>query len=124
MLKLRDIFWCYMLEIFELGGIFSRSYLRDFADEFALGVWGVRVVRDSAGRPFLEGFSQKVVPHISISHTAQFWAILSSEHSCGLDIELVGRCAGHLVGKFAMVGEVELCVDVFPQNPSLWVWCA
>ncbi len=62
--------------------------------------------------------------NISISHTANYVALYAASHQCGVDIELVGRCAARIERKFASADEVEIARNIFPKNPHLLIWCA
>lgn len=87
-------------------------------------LWGETVRKEyhPNGRPYLTG--KENLPHISISHTADWAALLVSETSCGIDIEHIERDASRVAKRIAEPQEIELAGRFFPKNPALWVWCA
>ncbi len=91
-----------------------------FANEVTTELFGTTIERLPSGKPMLVGSDL----HISISHTKEYWAIQSSETRCGIDIELCSRRSEHIARKFTVESEVEICKEVFSQNPTLLIWCA
>lgn len=87
---------------------------------------GGRIGYEPSGRPLLVPASSSAGKlHISISHTMG-WAVLmaSSGGPCGVDIEPLDRSAERAAGRIASPGEIATATAVFPENPSLLVWCA
>lgn len=64
------------------------------------------------------------VGNLSISHTENYVALLSSDQPCGVDIESLKRDATRLVGRFATHSEVEMMMLMFPENPAIAIWSA
>ncbi len=93
---------------------------KEFANSIALKLWGTTIERLPSGKPVLKGSDL----NISISHTATLWAIMDCTSPCGIDIELTERRASHLASKFASQIELEVAKALFPENPSLLIWCA
>lgn len=63
--------------------------------------------------------------YISVSHSAQYIAVLFSVHApCGIDIESKSRNAAKIARKFTSQNEVEIARILFPANAELLVWCA
>ncbi len=90
------------------------------ADEVCRELWGCKIIRLESGRPLLENG----VREISISHTGDILAIMDSSERCGVDIEKRNRRSEHIARKFATHSEIEICNSVFPENPTLLIWCA
>ena len=60
---------------------------------------------DEEGRPWLEG-DRHDMPYISISHTADYAAVIASEHPVGIDIERRGKRVARVVSHFLKPEEV------------------
>lgn len=91
-----------------------------FGDSCTMELWGTTIERLPSGKPTLKNTDL----NISISHTANYWAIMDSDTVCGLDIELRTRKSDHLYSRFATEEEMDICRAVFEENPSLLIWCA
>lgn len=77
-----------------------------------------------SGAPYLvDDNDERISLNISISHTADWLAVMSSTEPCGVDIELVDRRVEHLAHRFATEDELEVARRVFPPNAALLVWC-
>lgn len=100
----------------------TRESRAQRVQEIALHKFNSRVIHKSGGEPYLESCSNT---NISISHTADFLALsFSMKKRCGVDIELISRRTKHLSRRFASSTEVEIAQNIFPDNPSLLIWCA
>lgn len=77
-----------------------------------------------SGAPFLiDESGERMLLNISISHTADWLAVMSFSEPCGVDIELVDRRVEHLANRFATREELQIAERVFPPNAALIVWC-
>lgn len=109
-----------MIIVETIEGKADHAARRAAADKIVRTELGCGIVRDSTGAPRAENGKA----HISISHTDRFIAVAFSRKSIGVDIELHHREVDHLAARFATKDEIVICREVFPDNPTLLVWCA
>lgn len=67
------------------------------------------VVYDEHGRPYLHSVTRSDgsrVPYISISHTSEFAAVITSQHPVGIDIERRGRRVARVSNRFLKPDEL------------------
>jgi phosphopantetheinyl transferase len=77
------------------------------------------VHRNSAGAPYLEGYTE----NISISHTDDYMAVyLHTSEQVAIDIELMGRDISAVQHRFANQEEVEQLVDASSHEALLQLW--
>ncbi|CDN31993.1 Siderophore (Surfactin) biosynthesis regulatory protein [Mucinivorans hirudinis] len=61
--------------------------------------------------------------YISISHTQNWVAVITSDCPVGIDIEELARDCSRVVRKYTDDGELAVVAPAFPANPPLLVWC-
>lgn len=83
-------------------------------------LFGKHIGYTEAGQPFLEDSDI----HISITHTADLAAVMTSPQVCGADMENIGRRAEKLVRRYATDREIEMAKAAFAVNPAILIWSA
>ena len=103
------------------GHSLERTHQLACADALASHMLGqpTRIQRDPSGAPHLP----EVIERVSISHTANFMAMLLSDAPIlALDIEIMERDIERIIPRFTQPSEIELYSSLGIVNPALVVW--